>query len=124
MKRREIPRDPEVAEEMINELLEVVERQAEELRKLRHVLDKFVKHRFGQRSDRVDPEQLSLFYEELVEDGGGRGQGGGRRGGGEAPEEEGAREEEVAEGSSAGAASVRSSGCDREDQRSSDEPAR
>ena len=68
MKRREIPKDPEVAEAMINELLDVVERQEEELRKQRHLLDQLVKHRFGQRSDRVDPEQLSLFYEELVEE--------------------------------------------------------
>ncbi len=38
---------------------------ANQVETLRHQIDKFLRHRFGQRSERIDPEQYKLAFQEL-----------------------------------------------------------
>jgi transposase len=67
MRRKDLPRDMNACHAMIEELLAALKEKEALATKLQQQLEQLLRHRFGQRSDRMDPEQMMLFYEELKE---------------------------------------------------------
>jgi len=63
----QLPEDVESCHALIMELVEAVGRDKVLIEGLQHQLEQMLKHRYGSRSDKVDPDQLLLFYQELVE---------------------------------------------------------
>jgi transposase len=61
----ELPEDTAVLQAMVMDLLQSMSRKDVLIDNLQHQLNQLLRHRFGQRSDRVDEAQLALFYEEL-----------------------------------------------------------
>lgn len=61
-----LPQDLGACQAMIVELLQRLSREKVLIGNLQHQLNQLLRHRFGQRSDRVDEAQLLLFMEELA----------------------------------------------------------
>jgi transposase len=56
-----LPNDPVVLQHMIRELLATLKDRTRELDGVQHRLDQLLRHMFGQRSERINPAQPSLF---------------------------------------------------------------
>ncbi|MGZ3489821.1 MAG: IS66 family transposase zinc-finger binding domain-containing protein, partial [Isosphaeraceae bacterium] len=61
-----LPDDLETAHQLIRELLATLGEQVHLNEKLQHQLEQLLRHRFGKRSERVDPAQLLLFAQEIL----------------------------------------------------------
>lgn len=61
-----LPKDLGVCQAMIVELLQAMARKDTFIGNLQHQLNQLLRHRFGQRADRVSEAQLMLFMEELA----------------------------------------------------------
>ena len=61
-----LPDDLETAHQLIRELLATLHEQLHLNEKLQHQLEQLLRHRFGKKSERVDPAQLLLFAQEIL----------------------------------------------------------
>jgi transposase len=61
-----LPDDLEAAHQLIRELLETLSQQLHLNAKLQHQLEQLLRHRYGRKSERVDPAQLLLFAQEIL----------------------------------------------------------
>lgn len=61
-----LPKEVGVLQAMVVELLDTLSRERTLVSGLQHQLNQLLRHRFGQRSDRVSDAQLMLFMEELA----------------------------------------------------------
>src|SRR3954453_9858813 len=61
-----LPDDLETAHPLIRELLETLGQQIHLNAKLQHQLEQLLRHRYGRKSERVDPAQLLLFAREIL----------------------------------------------------------
>src|SRR4051812_41449427 len=62
----DLPDDLATAHELIRELAETVHTQGHLIAKLRHQLEQLLRHRFGRKSEKLDPAQLLLFAREIL----------------------------------------------------------
>jgi transposase len=62
----QLPDDIETAHQLIRELLETLGQQLHLNAKLQHQLEQLLRHRYGRKSERVDPAQLLLFAQEIL----------------------------------------------------------
>jgi transposase len=62
----DMPDDLATAHELIRELAETVHTQGHLIAKLQHQLEQLLRHRFGRKSERLDPAQLLLFAREVL----------------------------------------------------------
>jgi transposase len=62
---RELPDTLEAAHERIAELHSRNSELESTVDRLQHQIDQFLRHRFGQRSEKIDPEQYKLAFQEL-----------------------------------------------------------
>ena len=62
----DLPDDLATAHELIRELAETVHTQGHLIAKLQHQLEQLLRHRFGRKSERLDPAQLLLFAREVL----------------------------------------------------------
>jgi transposase len=65
-----LPDDIESAHRLIRELLLSLHRQAHLNDKLQHQLEQLLRRLYGQKSEKLDPNQLLLFAREILEAGG------------------------------------------------------
>ena len=63
-----LPEDPELLRQMLIETLDTLEERDRRIEKLLHQLEQLRRHRFGQKAERVDPDQLLLAFAELLKD--------------------------------------------------------
>ena len=61
-----LPDDLEAAHQLIRELLATLGAQIHLNEKLQHQLEQLLRHRFGRKTERVDPAQLLLFAQEIL----------------------------------------------------------
>src|SRR5262249_56603429 len=61
-----LPDDIETAHQLIRELLETLGQQIHLNAKLQHQLEQLLRHRYGRKSERIDPAQLLLFAQEIL----------------------------------------------------------
>jgi transposase len=61
-----LPGDLETAHQLIRELLETLGQQIHLNEKLQHQLEQLLRHRYGKKSERIDPAQLLLFAQEIL----------------------------------------------------------
>src|SRR4051794_35683068 len=61
-----LPEDLETAHQLIRELLETLGQQIHFNAKLQHQLEQLLRHRYGRKSERIDPAQLLLFAREIL----------------------------------------------------------
>src|SRR3954452_22746172 len=61
-----LPGDLETAHQLIRELLETLGQQLHLNAKLQHQLEQLLRHRYGRKSERIDPAQLLLFAQEIL----------------------------------------------------------
>ena len=61
-----LPDDLETAHQLIRELLETLGQQLHLNAKLQHQLEQLLRHRYGRKSERIDPAQLLLFAQEIL----------------------------------------------------------
>src|SRR5882757_20478 len=61
-----LPDDLETAHQLIRELLNTLGQQIHLNAKLQHQLEQLLRHRYGRKSERVDPAQLLLFAQEIL----------------------------------------------------------
>jgi transposase len=61
-----LPDDIETAHQLIRELLETLSQQLHLNAKLQHQLEQLLRHRYGRKSEQVDPGQLLLFAQEIL----------------------------------------------------------
>src|SRR4051795_557936 len=61
-----LPDDLETAHQLIRELLETLGQQIHLNAKLQHQLEQLLRHRYGRKSERIDPAQLLLFAQEIL----------------------------------------------------------
>jgi transposase len=61
-----LPDDLETAHQLIRELLKSLGQQIHLNDKLQHQLEQLLRHRYGQKSERIDPAQLLLFAQEIL----------------------------------------------------------
>lgn len=64
-----LPDDIQVCHQMINDLFSELHKERQLNDKLQHQLEQLLRNRYGQRADRVSPDQLALFAKELLEKG-------------------------------------------------------
>jgi len=64
-----LPEDPAALRQMVLSLLKVVDDKQQELERVRHALEQLLRWRYGQKRERVDPNQLFLFAAEIVSSG-------------------------------------------------------
>jgi len=62
----ELPDDLSTAHELIRELAKTVHTQEHLIAKLQHQLEQLLRHRFGRKSEKIDPDQLLLFAREIL----------------------------------------------------------
>ena len=62
----DLPDDLATAHELIRELAKTVHTQEHLIAKLQHQLEQLLRHRFGRKSERLDPAQLLLFAREVL----------------------------------------------------------
>src|SRR5271156_3404897 len=61
-----LPNDLETAHQLIRELLKTLGQQIHLNDKLQHQLEQLLRHRYGRKSERIDPAQLLLFAQEIL----------------------------------------------------------
>src|SRR6516225_10759017 len=61
-----LPDDLEAAHQLIRELLATLGTQIHLNEELQHQLEQLLRHRFGRKTERVDPAQLLLFAQEIL----------------------------------------------------------
>src|SRR4051812_15012639 len=61
-----LPDNLETAHQLIRELLETLGQQIHLNAKLQHQLEQLLRHRYGRKSERIDPAQLLLFAQEIL----------------------------------------------------------
>jgi transposase len=61
-----LPDDLDTAHQLIRELWETLGQQIHLNTKLQHQLEQLLRHRYGRKSERVDPAQLLLFAQEIL----------------------------------------------------------
>ena len=61
-----LPDDLDTAHRQIRELAETLRQQNHLIAKLQHQLEQLLRHRYGRKSERVDPAQLLLFAKEIL----------------------------------------------------------
>jgi len=64
--RHHLPTDPAALQRMVTGLLEKLETQEQRLRQMQHWLEQLLRHRYGQKSERVDENQLFLFAVQMA----------------------------------------------------------
>src|SRR3974390_1161489 len=62
----DLPDDLPTAHELIRELAETVHAQGHLIAKLQHQLEQLLRHRYGRKSEKIDPDQLLLFAREIL----------------------------------------------------------
>ncbi|WP_291169179.1 IS66 family transposase [Gimesia sp.] len=62
-KRSSLPNDVQSCHDMIHQLGETVGEQQREVEQLKHFIDRLLRQRFGARSEKIAPNQMSLFDE-------------------------------------------------------------
>src|SRR3954447_24932349 len=62
----DLPDDLATAHELIRELAKTVHTQEHLIAQLQHQLEQLLRHRFGRKSERLDPAQLLLFAREVL----------------------------------------------------------
>jgi transposase len=62
----DLPDDLPTAHELIRELAETVHTQGHLIAKLQHQLEQLLRHRYGRKSETIDPDQLLLFAREIL----------------------------------------------------------
>src|SRR3954462_14945986 len=62
----DLPDDLATAHELIRELAKRVHTQGHLIAKLQHQLEQLLRHRFGRKSEKLDPAQLLLFAREIL----------------------------------------------------------
>jgi hypothetical protein len=62
----ELPTDLDTAHELIRQLAETLRLKEHLIQKLQHQLELLLRHRFGGRSEKIDPNQLLLFAREVL----------------------------------------------------------
>jgi transposase len=63
---RKLPDDLATAHELIRELAKTVHTQEHLIAKLQHQLEQLLRHRYGRKSEKLDPDQLLLFAREIL----------------------------------------------------------
>lgn len=66
----ELPTDLETCHQLIRELLETLRQQTFLNEKLQHQLEQLLRRIYGQKAEKIDPNQLLLFAREILEAGG------------------------------------------------------
>jgi transposase len=61
-----LPGDLETAHQLIRELLETLAQQVHLNAKLQHQLEQLLRHRYGRKTERLDPDQLLLFAQDIL----------------------------------------------------------
>jgi len=64
--RHNLPNDPAALQRMVAGLLEKLETQEQRLRQMQHWLEQLLRQRYGQKSERLDENQLFLFAVEIA----------------------------------------------------------
>jgi len=64
-----LPEDSAALRQIVLSLLQIVDDKQHELERVRHMLEQLLRWRYGQKRERVDPNQLFLFAVELVNSG-------------------------------------------------------
>jgi transposase len=64
-----LPEDPAALRQIVLSLLQIVDDKQQELERVRHMLQQLLRWRYGQKRERVDPNQLFLFAAEIVNSG-------------------------------------------------------
>jgi len=67
----DLPADPELLQRLVRDLVADKERRDGEIDKLRLIIKQLQRHQFGRRSEKLDPGQLALGFEDLDADIGG-----------------------------------------------------
>jgi transposase len=61
-----LPDDLQTAHQLIRELLETLSEQIHLNEKLQHQLEQLLRQRYGRKTERIDPDQLLLFAQEIL----------------------------------------------------------
>jgi len=61
-----LPDDLALCHQLINELLLDKQKSQTLIEKLQHQMEQMLRYRYGQRADRIDPNQLKLFIEQQL----------------------------------------------------------
>ena len=61
-----LPNDLDTAHRQIRELVETLRQQVALNEKLQHQIEQLLRQRYGQKSEKVDPDQLLLFAQEIL----------------------------------------------------------
>ena len=64
----DLPTDPELLQRLVRDLVADKERRDGEIDKLRLIIKQLQRHQFGRRSEKLDPGQLALGFEDLDAD--------------------------------------------------------
>ena len=64
----DLPSDPELLQRLVRDLVADKERRDGEIEKLRQIIKQLQRHQFGRRSEKLDPDQLALGFEDLDSD--------------------------------------------------------
>jgi transposase len=64
--RKNLPNDPELLREMVGGLLDRLDANEREIARLRHMMEKLLRARYGPKRERVDENQLFLFAVAIV----------------------------------------------------------
>jgi transposase len=64
----DLPTDPELLQQLVRDLVTDKERRDGEIDKLRLIIKQLQRHQFGRRSEKLDPDQLALGFEDLDAD--------------------------------------------------------
>ena len=64
----DLPSDPELLQRLVRDLVADKERRDGEIEKLRQIITQLQRHQFGRRSEKLDPDQLALGFEDLDSD--------------------------------------------------------
>lgn len=64
--RKNLPRDPELLQQMVAGLLDELDAKERRLVRLQHMIEKLLRARYGPKRERVDEDQLFLFAVEIV----------------------------------------------------------
>ena len=64
----DLPTDPELLQRLVRDLVADKERRDGEIDKLRLIVKQLQRHQFGRRSEKLDPGQLALGFEDLDAD--------------------------------------------------------
>ena len=63
-----LPDDPATLQQMLREVVAAVDERDAEIEKLRLLIQRLLRHQFGRRSEKLNPDQLQLGIEDLEQD--------------------------------------------------------